>query len=55
MEQKRCIHGGLWWWNLRERDHLEDLGRDGLITLRWIVKKSVERDVELTDLPLDKD
>jgi hypothetical protein len=28
-----------WWGNLRERDHLEDLGVDGRIILRWIFKK----------------
>jgi hypothetical protein len=30
---------GFWWGNLRERDHLEDLGVDGRITLRWIFRK----------------
>jgi hypothetical protein len=33
----------IWWGNLRERDHLQDLGVDGRIILRWIFKK---RDVE---------
>jgi hypothetical protein len=28
---------GCWWGNLRERDHLEDLGVDGRIILRWIL------------------
>jgi len=30
---------GLWWGNLRERDHLEDPGVDGRTILRWIFRK----------------
>jgi len=30
---------GFWWGNPRERDHLEDLGIDGKIILRWIFRK----------------
>ena len=30
---------GLWWGNLRERDHLGDPGVDGRIILRWIFRK----------------
>ena len=30
---------GIWWGNLRERDHLGDPGIDGRITLRWIFRK----------------
>jgi hypothetical protein len=30
---------GLWWGNLRERDHLEDLDVEGRIILKWIFKK----------------
>jgi len=32
------IYTGLWWGNLRERDHLEDPGIDGRIILRWILR-----------------
>jgi len=28
----------IWWGNLRERDHSEDLGVYGRIILRWILQ-----------------
>jgi hypothetical protein len=33
------LHAGFWWGNLKERDHLEDLGIDRRIILKWIFKK----------------
>ena len=30
---------GLWWGDHRERDHLEDLGINKKIILKWISKK----------------
>ena len=30
---------GIWWENLREREHLEDPGADRKIILRWIFRK----------------
>jgi hypothetical protein len=30
---------GFWWGDLRERDHVEDLGVDERIILKWIFKK----------------
>jgi len=36
---RREAYTGFWWGNLRERDHLGDLGVDGRIILRWILRK----------------
>ena len=36
---KGVAHTWLWWGNRKVRDHLEDLGVDGRIMLRWIVRK----------------
>ena len=33
------VHNGFWGGDLRERDHLKDLGVDGRIILNWILKK----------------
>ena len=33
------MHTDFWLGNLKERDHLENLGTDGRIILKWILKK----------------
>ena len=33
------VYPGFWWGNMRERDHLEGVGVDGRIILRWIFRK----------------
>jgi len=33
------VYTGFCWGNLRERDHLEDPGVDGMVILRWISRK----------------
>jgi len=33
------VYTAFWWGNLRERDNLEDPGKDGRIILRWIFMK----------------
>ena len=34
---------GFWWGKLEERNHLENLGIDGRIILKWIFKLGVRR------------
>jgi hypothetical protein len=35
------MHKGVWWGNLKEKNHLEDLGVDGRIIFKHIFKKVV--------------
>jgi hypothetical protein len=32
------VHTGLWWGNMRDKDHVEDIAVDGMIILRWICR-----------------
>jgi hypothetical protein len=40
---KKTMHTGLWCGNLRERDHFEDLGVDGMIRLKDLLRKYKDR------------
>ena len=33
------MHTGVWWGDLREGDHLEDVGVEWMIILKWICKE----------------
>jgi hypothetical protein len=49
------MHTGLWWGNPWERDHFEDLGIDGRIKLKYIVKNLHERNMNWINLHEDTD
>ena len=48
------MRAGFWWGNLRGSDHLEDLGVDGRIILKWIFKK-YNGGMDWVDLVQDRD
>jgi hypothetical protein len=39
------VHTGFWWGKLRDEDHLEDPGLDGMLMLTWICRKWDGRDI----------
>ena len=49
------VHVGFCWENLRERDHLEDLGLDGKVMLEWSSKRVVWEGEDCIDLARDRD
>jgi len=48
------VHTCLWWRNLTERNHLEDLGLDGRVLLKWIFK-NWNGSIDWIDLAQDRD
>jgi hypothetical protein len=50
---RRGLHTGVWWRNLQKRDHLEDLGIDGRIILKWILNRLVK--LRLDEMAVDRD
>ena len=48
------VHSGFWWGNLVEGDHLEDLGVDDKVILKWILNKQ-SGDVERTVTTQERD
>jgi hypothetical protein len=48
------VHTGFWWGGLRERGHLEDLGIDGRLILKWIIK-NWDGDMDWIDLVQDRE
>jgi hypothetical protein len=44
-----------WWLNLRERDHMADIGLDGRIILRCIFTEWECGDTDWIDLAQDRD
>jgi hypothetical protein len=35
--ERGLVQSGFWWGEMRERNHLEHLGVDGRIILKWIL------------------
>ena len=36
-------HAGIWWGDVKVRNHLEDLGADGTLILKWVSNESFRR------------
>jgi len=51
----REAYKGIWWGNVRERDHVGDPGIDGRIIIRWIFRKWDVEGVDWIELAQDWD
>jgi len=49
------VHTGIWWGNLKEKDHLEEPGMDGRIILRWIFREWNGGGIDWIVLAQDRD
>ena len=49
------MHTGFWWGDVRERDHLEDLGVDENVISQWIFKKCDRGGMDWIHLAQDRD
>jgi hypothetical protein len=52
--RKEEVYTGFWWGNTSEREHLDDLGVDARIMLRWIFRKW-DGGVDWIDLAQNRD
>ena len=43
------VHTGIWWLNLRVRDHLEDVGLYRWVILKWICRMWVGKWARVLD------
>ena len=48
------VHTGFWWGDMLKIDHLEDLGVDGKIILKWIFK-AVKKGMDWIVMAYNKD
>jgi hypothetical protein len=49
------VHTGFWWGKPEGKRHLEDLGIDGRIILKWIFKKWDGEGMDWIDLAQDRE